>query len=233
MAPVAGKTGKAYLLIKEPGKDGGKEKVGELEFQFNPKEFSMDKTSNWKEKESKPAKKGPKPEFTGGTPRSMSVEVFLDYTDRPKGADISKDIDLLFSTCGPTPKSIQQNTPSPPFVTFGWGEKMQFEAFVESVSVKFTLFSSQGKPLRATANLKLKEIPKEQAKQNPTSGALAATRVHTVVEGDSLASIAYNEYGDPQLWRAIAIANNVDDPMRVPAGANLLLPDIEEASAYR
>ena len=32
--------------------------------------------------------------------------------------------------------------------------------------------------------------------QNPTSGGLAAHRTHTVVAGDSLASIAYAEYGD-------------------------------------
>lgn len=231
MAPVGEKSEKAYLRIREASKDGGKGEIGRLEFQFNPKEFSIDKTADWNSKPSKPAKKGSKSEFTGASPRSMSVEVFLDTTDRP-GHDITHDIRLLFEVCEPTLKSLEQNKPSPPFVTFGWGGTMQFEAIVESVSIKFTRFSPQGTPLRASATLKMKELAKEFASQNPTSGALTSLRTHTVVEGDSLASIAYKEYGDAALWRAVAESNGIDDPLRVVAGTNLLLPDIEEAGAF-
>jgi len=233
MPPVGAKTGKAYLLIKEAGENGGKEKIAEIQFQYNPKEFSIDKSSSWKPQKSKKPKKAPPSEFTGADPRSLSVEVFLDYTDHEKPDDIMKDIQALFAACGPTPKSIQQNHPTPPYVTFGWGKNVEFEAFLNSVNVKFTLFSPEGQPLRASASLKMTEVMKEAAGQNPTSGALAAMRTHTVVEGDSLASIAYGEYGDAALWRAVAEANGIDDPMRLRAGASLLLPDIEEASAYR
>ena len=38
---------------------------------------------------------------------------------------------------------------------------------------------------------------------------------HTVTAGDSLASLAYREYGDPALWRALARYNGIDDPIRV------------------
>jgi nucleoid-associated protein YgaU len=232
MAGVGSKNGKAYFLIKEASKDGGKDKIAEIELQFNPKDLQIDKGASWKVKDAKPAKRGAKPEFTGSEPRSMSVEVFLDSTERPS-YDITKDVQVLMDLCTPTPKSIQQNKPSPPFVTFGWGEKMQFEAYVDKVSVKFSLFSPEGKPLRATATVSLKEIPKEQAKQNPTSGALAAYRTHSVVAGDSLASIAFAEYQDPGLWRAIAEANRIDDPMRLVPGTSLLLPDVEQAGASR
>lgn len=233
MAEVGAKSGKAYLRIREPSKDGGKETMNEFYFQFNPIEFSIDKQASWNSKNAKPAKNAPKSEFTGGGPRSLSVEVFLDYTDLVDRSQIAKDVQTLFNACGPTPKSLEQQKPSPPFVTFGWGKTMPFEAVIESVSVKFTLFSPEGDPLRATVQLKMKELSKEQANQNPTSGALAAMKSHTVVAGDSLASIAYNEYGDPALWRAIAETNHVDDPLRLPAGTSLLLPDIEEASAFR
>jgi nucleoid-associated protein YgaU len=52
--------------------------------------------------------------------------------------------------------------------------------------------------------------------------------VHTVVAGDSLPSIAYREYGDPEIWRVVAEANDIDDPLRLRAGTTLLLPAAEE-----
>ena len=48
--------------------------------------------------------------------------------------------------------------------------------------------------------------------------------MHRIVAGDSLASVAYAEYGDPTAWRALAAFNEVDDPLRVPTGTVLLLP---------
>jgi nucleoid-associated protein YgaU len=52
-----------------------------------------------------------------------------------------------------------------------------------------------------------------------------------VVEGDSLASISFQEYRDPNKWRALAEANNIDDPMRVKVGTVLIVPDRREAEA--
>ena len=50
---------------------------------------------------------------------------------------------------------------------------------------------------------------------------------HLVREGDSLASIAFAAYGDPTLWRTIAEANEIDDPLRLPRGRALAIPRLE------
>jgi len=89
-----------------------------------------------------------------------------------------------------------------------------------------------GRHRELRASLTLQEIATPESKQNPTSGGLAAQRTHTVVAGDSLASIAYEEYGEAGLWRALAETNRLDDPMRLPAGTSLLVPSPEDASAY-
>lgn len=225
---VASKPDKAYLILKQPSATGGKGKLGELRFQFNPSEFSVQKSAAWETKPGKDAEEATMPEFTGSKPRSMNVEVFLDATDSPSH-DITKDIELLFDCCTPAAESLGKNRPSPPFVLFGWGTTMQFEAYVESVSVKYTMFKQDGTPIRALATLSLQEIPRVAQRQNPTSGGLAAQRTHTVVAGDSLASIAYAEYGDPRLWRAVARTNGIDDPTRLVNGTSLLLPTPEQA----
>jgi nucleoid-associated protein YgaU len=51
--------------------------------------------------------------------------------------------------------------------------------------------------------------------------------VHELVAGDTLAGIAYVEYGNPNLWRAVAELNGIDDPMRLRPGQRLMLPTVE------
>ena len=40
--------------------------------------------------------------------------------------------------------------------------------------------------------------------------------------------MAYRAYGDAGLWREIAEANEIDDPMRLHPGTRLLIPALEE-----
>jgi nucleoid-associated protein YgaU len=49
-----------------------------------------------------------------------------------------------------------------------------------------------------------------------------------MVGGDSLASVAFKEYGDAAAWRALAAYNRIDDPLRCAPGTRLLLPSPEE-----
>jgi nucleoid-associated protein YgaU len=37
--------------------------------------------------------------------------------------------------------------------------------------------------------------------------------------------VAHKAYGAPVFWRALAAVNGIDDPMRVPVGTVLLVPD--------
>jgi nucleoid-associated protein YgaU len=109
-------------------------------------------------------------------------------------------------------------------VLFEWGQAIRFKGYVESVAVKYTMFRGQGTPIRGTVTVAMKEFPQPTAKQNPTSGSMTGHRTHRVVAGDSLASIAYVEYGDPNGWRRLADANGIDDPLRVRDGTVLHVP---------
>jgi nucleoid-associated protein YgaU len=76
----------------------------------------------------------------------------------------------------------------------------------------------------------IEEIAGELGGQNPTSGALSAQDAHVLVAGDTLQSVAFRRYGNPNLWRGIAEANGIDDPMRLPIGATLLIPSATEVA---
>ena len=117
--------------------------------------------------------------------------------------------------------------PEPPVLKLHWGSNHQLENhkfYLESVSAKYTMFSAEGKPLRATADINLKEVPDDPPPQNPTSGSIHARRTHLITDGDSLQSIAYATYGDATAWRTIAEANGIDEPVRLRRGATLSLP---------
>jgi nucleoid-associated protein YgaU len=115
----------------------------------------------------------------------------------------------------------------PPTVRFQWGSAWSFNAVVTSLSQKFTLFLSDGTPVRATVTVTFQQIKDETqlAAQNPTSGGVGGERLWTVAEGDTLAWIAYKEYGDTSRWRTIADLNRLNDVRSLTPGTVLVLPN--------
>ena len=49
---------------------------------------------------------------------------------------------------------------------------------------------------------------------------------HVVRDGDSIHSVAHTAYGDATLWRRIAEANGIDDPLSLPRGTVLSIPTL-------
>jgi hypothetical protein len=209
---------------------GGKPELGtkkdEIKFQFNPKEVSITKSAKWERKPTKEKKAGP-PEYSGAEPCKLTLELFFDATMN-SGVDVVKSVDKLFSCCVPC-KEVKKGEQAMPFlVVFNWGSVRSFAAYISQVQAKFTRFAANGIPIRAVCTVNLEEIDvTPDPKQNPTSGSFLDDSVHTMVTGDSLALIAYQEYGDPQLWRPLASYNDIDDPMRIPDGTQLRLPKLD------
>lgn len=221
----------AYLQLRDPPKDGAVGSPGpersRIAFQFNPKELSLTKAARWKRDAQRNARRSGVPEFTGADPLKLTVEMFFDATDTMDSSVVTR-VEKLFTCCVPTDESRQTKKASPPWIIFCWGDLVGFPSVVTNVSAKYTLFTPGGTPVRAVCAVTLEEISGELPRQNPTSGALAARDVHTVVAGDSLEALAYAAYGRPGLWREIAHANGIDDPMRLRPGTTLLLPGLEE-----
>ncbi|MFJ9249725.1 peptidase M23 [Streptomyces sp. NPDC101776] len=224
---------RASLAIHEPPVGGSTTPGGLIKtfaFDFNPAQLSLTRRAQWKTTPAQIERDGSVPEFMGSQPREMGVEIFLDSSDEPTSNSVLKKVESLLACCDVTTKSIAAKQPSPPWVVFQWGSfsTARFTAYVSTVEAAYSLFGTTGVPIRATCRLQLHEIPSKTKGQNPTSGALTARRVHRVVAGDSLQSLAWREYGDSAAWRAIAEANGIDDPTRLANGVELVLPAAEE-----
>jgi hypothetical protein len=223
---------RALLTIMEPpakvgGPPGGT--LGEVRLQFNPDKLSMTKSVSWRRKPARMASQASLPEFVGSGPRSLSLEVFLDAT-ATHDKSVEQNVERLMVACVPTAKSLAAKKPASPWVRFDWGTATttSFDGVLTSFSVSYPLFDVDGTPLRATCSLTIEEAGVDTPGQNPTSGSLEARNTHRVVAGDSLPLLAWQEYGDPTVWRAIAEANDIDDPMILLPGAELLLPGLDE-----
>jgi nucleoid-associated protein YgaU len=204
--------------------------IDRIPFQFNPKELSISKSASWARSNARDAKAAGTPQFNGADPCKMTFELFFDATETMDGSVVAR-VEQLFACCVPTDDSLGKKKSLPPLVVLHWGDVKSFAGFVTSVQAKYTLFTGKGTPIRATCNVSLEEMPGDPLKQNPTSGSLTLTSVRTVVAGDSLASIAYREYGDPGMWRPLALFNGIDDPLRLRLGSSVLLPVVDDLMA--
>jgi hypothetical protein len=202
-----------------------------IDFPYNPKGYAITTKGNWKGSP-QPATNGAQPQWLGIEPPELDVDMLLDaFAVPPMPPAVT--IEQLKLLTLPTALSMATESSSPPIVIFGWGPNIIMDqAIVKSVRVEYQRFLI-GVPVRALVQVKLAAVPLPAplGPMNPTSGGLATRRTRTVVEGDTLASIAYQEYRDPNKWRALAEANNIDDPMRTKVGTVLIVPDRREAEA--
>ena len=221
----------ASLQVYEPSKDGSLDKPGPpldtIDFQFNPKELALEKSASWQKQTAKGNEMSGLPQYKGPKPSKITLEMFFDAS-ATRDKSVVQRVDRLFICCTPTAASHQQKKDSPPWVVFRWGTLTSFMAYVSSVQAKYTLFTADGLPIRAVCTIALEQLAGEPPGQNPTSGGLLPRKSHKVVEGDTLAGIAYAEYGNPSLWRAVAVLNRLDDPMRPRPGSTVLLPAMDE-----
>lgn len=142
--------------------------------QYNPKELQVDQSVPWSKKnaanqtggaEGASAEGGIELEFTGAEGRSMSVELLFDGYEPDGGravnvaGQISK-LEKMAAVIDPTSKN--ENLRRPHRCVVSWGDRgmPSFKCVIESLSTKYSMFSSEGVPLRATCTVKLKEADK-------------------------------------------------------------------------
>ena len=185
---------------------------------FNPSDLAVDSSSHYASMPV-PGLSMPILQYIRGESDILHLELFLDATDH--GLDIEQDIFDLESFV-----KIDSSLHAPPVVEFEWGA-FSFTGVVTSLREKMTLFSEDGRRLRARISLSFKSYKAAEVQLRELKLS-SPDRSHARVlrEGETLAHIAYEVYGDPRMWRPIALANNIDRPRFVDPGTPLWIPSI-------
>lgn len=121
-----------------------------LKVCFNPKEFSVEKQVQWTQKEGAVNDEPPE-EFSKPTPATLSVTLHFDtYEKKTSVVDAyTKQVERLALI-------VSDEKKRPPLCSFVWG-KFVFQGVVESLAQKFTMFLSDGTPVRCEVTLKMKK----------------------------------------------------------------------------
>ena len=224
---------------------GRHKKYKNIPVQYNPTELSLDKSVQLAEI-SIPGLDAPLQQFVRGQAEQLSLELFFDTTEDGMGVEatsVTSKTDEIYQLV-----KVESDSHAPPIVTFMWNKHFpgsslgaasagdapstnqlrdSFTGVVESVKQKFTLFSPEGVPLRATVSLVLREFRplEDQLKQLALSSA-DHTQSQVLKCGETLASVAAQAYNRPDQWRRIADANEIEDPRRLTPGMLLTIPTI-------
>ena len=232
---TAGRLGTTTGAGTTPGSSAGRRaQLGDghgksLEFVFNPNELKMSRRARYltvpNAVGSQPAGHSPN-EYRGSEPATLTVLIRLNdwAAENATGKaqtrrSVADSVETLRKWTVPTGADK-----APPVLTFAWGSFPKFHGHLRELSLNLTKFKDDGTPSACEATVTLQEESPAPKGTNPTSGGIEGRRLCLLVEGETLHSVAHREYGSAALWRQLAAANGVDDPLRLRPGTRLLLP---------
>ena len=213
---TSSKLKKAFIQILDAQ---GKVKE-EVPVLFNPTEYSMEKSNEFASVNI-PGLESPMLQFSRGNLETLTMDLFFDSYEE------NKDVRMDYTTKITDLLKIDPDIHAPPILRFVWGS-LNFTCVLSKVSKKFTMFRSDGIPVRATLSVTFNEYRTEvSAKEKPKESS-DRTKTYTIKQGDSLWAIAAREYGDPASWRPIADKNRIENPRLLEIGIEITIPPLEE-----
>jgi LysM repeat protein len=201
---------KARITIEHNGR--------QFDVSFNPEEYSLNKDNNFAS-QAIPGLSSPLLQFVHGNVRVLEMELFFDTTDARTDVrdQTQKIVDLL---------KIDSELHAPPILQVAWAS-LQLRCVLIRANQKFIRFLEDGRPVRAKVNVTFNEFIDEEREAKEVNRQTADfTKIYTVSAGDTLSGIAARFYDDAQLWRPLAIANNIDDPRSIVPGQALSIPSL-------
>jgi hypothetical protein len=106
--------------------------------------------------------------------------------------------------------------------------KLQWKDFemigvITKLDTSYTMFGSDGTPIRAKVSLELKEYTIKSSVETVQGTAMSSQNVQLLNpdHGENIYSLAMKFGLD---WRMIALANNIDDPTDIADNMDLIIP---------
>ncbi|NEO31307.1 MAG: LysM peptidoglycan-binding domain-containing protein [Symploca sp. SIO3C6] len=210
--------------------------LAEITVLFNPQSYSISKSVTWSPPQTSNSEStqtdrkvnAPTLTFGGGGSRQLTLDLFFDVTEPINGQkidDVRRETDKIVALT-----RIERDLQRPPACEISWGDApttsdFPFTGVISSLTQKFTLFKSDGKPIRANLSVTFIEFLDPEQDKRQTDPEFTS---RIIKQGDTLSSIAAEVYHNPKLWRIIAQANQIDNPRQVETeiGLRLTIPKL-------
>ncbi|MFD2934928.1 CIS tube protein [Spirosoma flavum] len=198
--------------------------AGKYTVQVNPANFSHNRQVNYAS-----------PDIVGGAGKSqkfvdmgeekLSFELTIDGTGivDKKRTNVSQEIADLQKIL----YTYQGVSHHPNYIQLTWGSFL-FKGVLNDMSVKYTLFRSDGFPLRVTVALNFTGFadPLTLARKADRQSS-DLTHLYVVKIGDNLPLICYHYYGKPDYYIQVARFNGLATFRRLTPGTTLALPSLK------
>lgn len=188
--------------------------------------------------------------FTGGGTTELNLELLFDVSI-PGSTVATEDVRDLTKPLWDLAENsaVIDGYSQPPMVRFVWGKAWNVPGVVAGIAERLEHFTQGGSPRRSWLRMRLlrvselagtaSSVPSPIA--SPLISALPALSegaevgVHEVLgeggragemgaPGERLDELAHRYLGDSSLWRLLAAANGITDPLNVQAGTVLKIP---------
>lgn len=157
---------------------------------------------------------------------NLVLDLFFDTYEQ--NTDVRSLTDQVAALMAPSTGTGPRK--EPPVVLFSWNQ-VWFRGMLTQLRQQFTMFKSNGTPVRARLSVTIKSVYTDQ-EQLESLGYYNCRQLYTVKPNQPLYVIANETLGDPSLWRLIAETNNIADPLTFPrsnqTGMTLIIPDIHK-----
>jgi nucleoid-associated protein YgaU len=218
--------------------------VGDLvEALFNPAEIALSGSVSWEQE--RPASYAASSaatvslEFRGIQAQTLSIELFFDTYESRAAMSFKDAVVSQLPLLGPGREAtdvrrytdrvaelaeVDRTLHHPPVCTLRWGAFAIFTGVLTSLDQRFTMFLEDGTPVRATLSCGFMGVAMEAQRRARELQSSDVAKTRQVRRNDTLQSIAAEEYRDPAMWRHIASANGIVDPLDLQPGTVLTIP---------
>lgn len=196
---------------------------------FNPEEYTVNRENNFAQA-AIPGLSAPILQFVSGNMQTLEMELFLDtYEAHVLGGRVlnraGEDVRGLAGKITGL-LNIDPTTHAPPVLLFVWAS-LSFTCVLARASQRFILFLPDGTPVRARLQVTFNEFRNvEQEAKEIKRETADYSKLHVVSQGETLSAIAGRLYGNPALWRPIALRNRLADSRRLATGLELIIPQL-------
>lgn len=196
---------------------------------FNPEEYTVSKGVNFAQT-GVPGLSAPIIQFVSGAMQTLEMELLLDTFEEHREG--SRTLNQAREDVRPQVRrvtdlmNIEPSTHAPPVLLFTWAS-LSFTCVLAQARQRYTMFLPDGTPVRARLSVTFNEFRNVELEAREIKRETADySKLHEVSQGESLSTIAWRSYGNPALWRPIALRNGIDDPRTLVVGARLVIPQL-------
>lgn len=220
--------------------EGGKE----FQVLYNPESYTQSRAVRYAQA-SGISTNTPVVQFAGGSLEQLSFRLFFDsmsagsevgggISDRLKfaGNSMLPSLAKMVDVRDYTKKvyrlmEIDPDKHVPPLLKLKWSS-LQFTGHLVQCTQNFVKFNEAGMPVRAWLDCVFQEFiaPAKANLPRPLESP-DTTKYRTVYQGDTLWALSAKEYGQAEGWRAIADANELDNPRCLRSGERLIVPAVK------